>query len=128
MTDSKLLTSNSADILLNLVSIAKKYNLDITKDTFLRTGNFAYLTEMGSKIIQNSILSKQIESNELFASTAINPESLVQLCRSFNIDVTQAEPAYGTLELTINLNDATNQQYILKSVGLEERGGNKLSS
>lgn len=130
MTDSKLLTSNSADILLNLVSIAKKYNLDITKDTFLRTGNFAYLTEMGSKIIQNSILSKQIESNELFASTAINPESLVQLCRSFNIDVTQAEPAYGTLELTINLNDATNQQYILteKSSGLEERYGEEISS
>lgn len=109
--DINLLTSNSADILLNVVAIAKKYNLDISKDTFARTGNFAYLTELSAKIIQNSILSKQIDFNELFASTAINPLSLINLCRSFNIDVTTATPAYGDLELTINLNDASSQQY-----------------
>jgi hypothetical protein len=111
MSDSNLITSNSADILLNVASIAKKYNLDIYKDTFLRTGIFAYITELSAKIIQNSVLSKQIDFNELFASTALNPISLINLCRSFNIDVSNATPAYGDLELTVNLNDAVNQQY-----------------
>jgi len=125
-----LITSNSADILLNLVSIAKKYNLDIAKDTFLRTGNFGYITELSAKIIQNSVLSKQIDFNELFASTAINPLSIINLCRSFNIDITTATPAYGDLELTINLNDAANQQYtnIQGDASLIEKYGQEITS
>jgi hypothetical protein len=128
--DVNLITSNSADILLNLVTTAKKYNLDVSKDTFLRTGNFAYITELSAKIIQNSVLSKQIDFNELFASTAINPLSLINLCRSFNIDVTTATPAYGDLELTINLSDATNQQYtnIQTDASLLEKYGQEIKS
>ena len=130
MNDVNLITSNSADILLNLVSMAKKYNLDVSKDTFLRTGNFAYITELSAKIIQNSVLSKQIDFNELFASTALNPISLINLCRSFNIDVSTATPAYGDLELTINLNDAVNQQYtnIQADSSLIQKYGQEISS
>ena len=125
-----LITSNNADILLNLVTIAKKYNLDVSKDTFLRTGNFGYITELSAKIIQNSVLSKQIDFNELFASTAINPLSLINLCRSFNIEVMTATPAYGDLELTINLNDAINQQYtnIQGDASLIEKYGQEINS
>lgn len=128
--DVNLITSNSADILLNIISIAKKYNLDVSKDTFLRTGNFGYLTELSAKIIQNSVLSKQIDFNELFASTAINPLSLINLCRSFNIDVTTATPAYGDLELTINLNDAINQQYtnITEDSSLIQKYGQEITA
>lgn len=130
MTDVNLITSNSADILLNLVSIAKKFNLDVSKDTFLRTGNFGYITELSAKIIQNSVLSKQIDFNELFASTALNPLSLINLCRSFNIDISTATPAYGDLELTINLNDAVNQQYtnIQADAALIQKYGQEISS
>lgn len=89
------------EIYSKLLDIASKYT-DIDNEDYLKSGLFGYLTESMAMIMKDTSLHKSMLYKESFLNTAVMPKSIYNWAKMFNINISNATPAYADIEIIIN--------------------------
>ena len=94
-------TYSKKEIYSKLLDIAGKYT-NITNEDYLKSGLFGYLTESMAMMIKDSSLHKSMLYKESFLNTAVIPKSIYNWAKMFNINISNATPAYADIEIMIS--------------------------
>ena len=111
--DKTLVSSSQYDIYAKLLAIASKYT-DINNEDFLKTGLFGYITESMALIARDSSFHKTMLYNESFLNTANMPKSVYNWAKMFNINISNATPAYADIMVTIAVENLEGPPFVSK--------------
>jgi len=107
MASNNTISSSKKEIYSKFLDIAEKY-MDVENTDFLTTGEFGYINECLALIARDSAINKSMIYNESFLNTAIMPQSVYNWAKMFNIQVTNATPAYAEIDIIIPRENLVN--------------------